>query len=232
MAIHLGLQGIQRERKLTKDESTLKDEQPAFETGYQRWFTEARQVVAQLIPHRLDDFERLYRTDPKRKTVQLTNFSIHDWLIGMRASKNPYTGETPFDDLAAVIMRFKAQIDILDSATARFESSLLEIRHLLRADLLDDELAEARDLLRNGYSRAAGAVAGVVLEAHLAQVAASHAITLRKKDPTIGDWNDALRQGIFLASLNGNSFSGWRTYETCATIRSHVNLPPRRFRSL
>jgi hypothetical protein len=47
--------------------------------------------------------------------------------------------------------------------------------------------------IRFGIQRGAGAIAGVVLEAHLAAVCGRRAIAIRKKDPTISDLNDALK---------------------------------------
>jgi hypothetical protein len=47
--------------------------------------------------------------------------------------------------------------------------------------------------LKHGFRRAAGAVAGVVLEKHLGQIAQNHKITLKKKDPTISELNDQLK---------------------------------------
>jgi len=46
----------------------------------------------------------------------------------------------------------------------RFESSLFDIRQLVQADLFDSELEAAEELAKNRFSRAAGAVAGVVLD--------------------------------------------------------------------
>ena len=42
---------------------------------------------------------------------------------------------------------------------------------------------------------AAGALAGVILEGHLQRVAANHKLTIPKRDPTIADLNDPLKQG-------------------------------------
>lgn len=60
-------------------------------------------------------------------------------------------------------------------------------------DLLDSELEAAGELLKHGFYRAAGAIAGVVLEKHLGQIAQNHKVTVKKKDPTIGELNDLLR---------------------------------------
>jgi len=42
--------------------------------------------------------------------------------------------------------------------------------------------------------RAAGTLAGIVLERHLGQVASNRRVKIGKKDPTIGDLNEALKK--------------------------------------
>jgi hypothetical protein len=89
-------------------------------------------------------------------------------------------------------MRFQTQRNILGAVKVRFESSLHDIRHIVQADLFNSELDAAKGLLKAGFQRAAGVVAGVVLERHLQDICAAHSITA-KKNPTIGDLNDALK---------------------------------------
>jgi hypothetical protein len=203
-------EGIQL-KKQTQAKKLVKG---SFSSNYQRWYTEAQAVVAQLIPARLDEFNMLYRADSRRKTFDVSTYSIQDWVTGVRARKNQYTGELPFDDLGVVIMRFQTQLEILKAARARFESSLLEIRQLLQADLFDSELDAARELLAKGFLRGAGGIAGVVLESHLAQVAVDHSIPLRKKHPSISDLNDALKQGQVI------EVPSWRAIQRLADLRN------------
>ena len=49
------------------------------------------------------------------------------------------------------------------------------------------------ELIRNKFIRAGGAVAGVVLEKHLAVVCDNHNLKLIKKYPTINDFNELLK---------------------------------------
>ena len=119
-----------------------------------------------------------------------------------------------FDGFSAVAMRFVNQLAILESVQARFESSLFDIRQLVQADLFDSELDAARELARRGFLRASGAVAGVVLEKHLGQVAANHGITTRKKNPTIGDFNDLLKDGGVL------DIPSWRQVQRLGDVRN------------
>lgn len=189
------LQLRKRDGKLTSKEVELRKKvEGSFDQKYQQWYTEAHAVIFQIIPNRLPEFETLYKGDGKRKAVGITTYNIQDWLIGMRATVNEFTGEKAFDDLATLVMRFKTQLEILKSAQVRFESALLDIKQLLQADMFDTELDTARELLKNGFSRAAGAVAGVVLEGHLLQVSVNHGITVKKKAPSINDHNNLLKE--------------------------------------
>lgn len=90
------------------------------------------------------------------------------------------------------------QASIVEGLANRFESTLFDIRTLVHADLLDDELESAEELNRKGFHRGAGAIAGVVLESHLASVCDRHSIRTKKSAPTISDFNDALKASSLL----------------------------------
>lgn len=166
---------------------------PTFDETYQGWYSEALAVIKQLLPDRVADFVRHYERPKTRKDITFENYTIEDALHGLRVTRG-WEKEVVVDSSAA-IPRVKQQLAILKAVKARFESSLFDIRKLVQADLFDSELDAARELLKNGFGRAAGAVAGVVLEKHLREVATSHNVILSKKAPSISDWNDALKQG-------------------------------------
>lgn len=196
-----------------KQKKIAKGLEGAFEKEYQRWYTESSAVIRQLIPDRLNEFEELYRGNGKRKGIESHTYQIQDWLNGVR-SGTKYDGEKYYDDFAIVSMRFRTQLGILRSAEARFETTLLDIRQLVQADLFDSELDAARELLKNGFGRGAGAISGVILERHLAQVVANHRITTRKKHPAISDLNDLLKGGGVLDVPN------WRFIQRLGDIRN------------
>lgn len=185
----------------------------ALEKDYQRWFTESCAVIKQLLPDRLTEFDHLYKGDGKRKEINSATFNIQDWLNGIRSGTNAY-GEKYYDDFAIVSMRFRTQHSILQSLESRFESTLFDIRQFVQADLFDSELDAARELMKHGFLRGAGAIAGVVLEKHLGQVAANHNITTRKKHPSISDYNDLLKNGGVL------DVPGWRQIQRLGDIRN------------
>ena len=93
----------------------------------------------------------------------------------------------------AAISRFNQQLSIVKTIRERFRSSLFDIRQLAQADLFDSELEAAKELAKNKFIRAAGAVAGVVLERHLKEVCGNHDVTIRRKNPQISDLNESLK---------------------------------------
>lgn len=199
--------------KVKLDAKQAEDVKNSFDRQYQRWYTEASAVIKQLIPERLAEFNQLYKGDAKRKEINLTTFNIQDWTNGIRAH-TAYDGKKAFDDYAAVSMRFQNQLRILMASERRFESSLLDMRQLVYADLLDSELEAAGELLKHGFHRAAGAIAGVVLEKHLGQIAQNHKVTVKKKDPTISEHNDLLK------SENVFEIPVWREIQRLGDLRN------------
>ena len=96
----------------------------------------------------------------------------------------------------------------------RFKSSLFDIRQIVQADLFDSELESAKALVKHGFLRAGGAIAGVVMERHLAEVCENHAIQLRKKTPVIADFNDELKKAEVI------DVPQWRFNQLLADIRN------------
>jgi hypothetical protein len=184
-----------------------------FEREYQSWYTQAASLIRQLIPDRLAEFQELYKGDGKGKATTVQTYHIQDWLNGVRSGKQ-YTGEKYYDDFAIITMRFGTQLSILQAVRTRFETSLYDIRQLVQADLFDSELDASRELLKSGFLRAAGAVAGVVLEKHLAQVSSNHAAVTRKAHPTISDFNDLLKaEGVL-------DVPAWRNVQRLGDLRN------------
>jgi hypothetical protein len=111
-------------------------------------------------------------------------------------------------------MRFRTQHSILKAVRSRFESSLHDIRQFIQADLFVSELDAAKELVKFGFLRAAGAVAGVVLEKHLEQVAINHMNPIRMKNPAISDLNDHLKKcGIIDVPM-------WRNIQFLGDLRN------------
>jgi hypothetical protein len=165
------------------------------------------------VPDRLLEFAQLYHGDGKRKVINSSTYNIQDWLNGVRAGEDNF-GRKIFDDFGTMFMRFQTQAGILNSARSRLKSSLFNIVQLTRADLFDSELDAARELLKAGFTRPAGMVAGVVLEKHLAQVCENHAIKPGSQKPTIATLNDALKNAEIL------DVPRWRQIQRLGDLRN------------
>lgn len=164
---------------------------PSFNVSYEAWYSECLALIRQVLPDRLTDFKEHFEAAKGRKDISYASYRIQDALKGLRVTRQPY--DDVVVDHKAAVPHFQQQIAILKAAQKRFESSLFEMRQLVQADLFDTEIESARHLLKNKFLRAAGAVAGVVLEKHLLQVCDDHKIKVTKKNPGINDLNQLLK---------------------------------------
>lgn len=187
-------------------------ELPKFGEEYQVWYSEAKSLIKQLLPDRLNDFVRHYEKPKPRKDIGFENYRIEDALQGLQITRGWEKIKVVGPEGA--IPHLRQQLAIVESVKARFESTLFDIRQLVQADLFDSELDAARELLRKKFLRAAGAVAGVVLEKHLAQVCANHSVTVAKKNPGIADLNGLLKDAGVI------DVPQWRFIQHLADIRN------------
>ncbi|HPO68177.1 MAG TPA: hypothetical protein PLE40_00270 [Candidatus Pacearchaeota archaeon] len=171
----------------------------SFRKNYEVWYSEALSLIRAVLPNRVDDFERYYyqKNEGCLKKCITHNFD--------EIFKNPV------DD---AILLFEGQLGIIKSAQKRFESSLFDIKQLVQADLFDSELDSARELNNKGFVRAAGALAGVVLERHLLDVCNNHKIKVAKKKPVLNDFNQLLKDNSVI------EIPTWRFIQHLADLRN------------
>jgi hypothetical protein len=185
---------------------------PEFREEYQQWYSEAKALVRQLLPDRLADFVRYYEKPKSRKDLTGENYKIEDYLQGIAVTRGREGEKVVGPD--AGIPQFSQQLAILKSVKARFKSSLFDIRQLVQADLFDSELDAAKELAKKKFTRAAGALAGVVLERHLEQVCHNHRIEVAKKNPSIADLSGALKDAGVI------EIAQWRFIQHLTDIRN------------
>lgn len=199
--------------KVSKDKTVdFKKKIPSFREKYQIWYSESLAIIKLLLPDRLNDFIKLYEKQKGRKEITYDNYVVEDYLQGLNVTMGWVKEKVVGPD--AAIPRFTQQLNILKSAKRRFESSLFDIKQLVQADLFDSELDAARELNKKGFSRGAGAVAGVVLEGNLSQVCENHKIKITKKNPTINDFNQALKDNGVI------EMHDWRFIQHLADLRN------------
>lgn len=184
----------------------------AFGTKYQHWYSSAYKIVEALAPERLPEFVSYYLIDPKRKVTDAGNYVLQDYIKGIGARTNHYD-KPLWDTNNLVALRVLNQLQILSSLSSRIESILQDVTGHLFAELQDAELVAATQLIKIS-KRAAGALAGVVLERHLQRTADNHKIPVGKKSPTISDLNDPLKNnGVYDTPV-------WRKVQLLADIRN------------
>lgn len=115
---------------------------PNFRDAYQGWYSEAKALIRQLLPDRIEDFARLYEKPKSRKAITYENYSIEDCLQGLNVTRTSGYQKEKVVGPDAAVPRIQQQVAIVEAAKARFESSLFDIRQLLQADLFDSELTQ------------------------------------------------------------------------------------------
>lgn len=166
-----------------------KEEEKQFQYDYQRWYTKCLTTVSTLAPDRLSEFKSYYEIDPKRKSLGYGTYVIQDYIKGVAPNSYQNPG---FDTRDETLKCFFNQLTILTSLEERINSILANIEGELYSELQDSEIIVARQLAKVSL-RASGALMGVVIEGHLQQVVANHAVKISKKNPTIAELNDPLK---------------------------------------
>ena len=144
-------------------------ENQAVDEPYQSWYSVARRVVEQLLPERLDEFTRYYALPPGEHTAWAYDCTIKELLLGQIA----YESEVHHANELG-LKRLRRQVAIVASCAGVLESALADIRWSIAVQVSDAELSEAQTLAKQGYYRAAGVLAGVVLERSLRRLAERH----------------------------------------------------------
>jgi len=187
-------------------------------TAYLRWDTQSLKIVQTLAPEKYERFVEFFQSNPNRK---LLDASIQEYVRAIADGASGYTEELPFSPQERARMRFLNQLQVLDELSFRIESVLADTESHLFADLQEKEL-EAAKALKPISLRAAGTLAGVVLERHLRRLALQHAVTIPKHDTTIRDLNDPLKLGKVY------DFATWREIQQlgdlchlCSHQRNH-----------
>jgi len=203
-------------KKLIDEKSYLQmlNNLPLFSEKYQDWYSESLSIIKLLLPDRMNDFVKLYEKPKGRKNINYGNYVIEDYLQGLTLNTTRGAYKEKVVGPEAAIPQFQQQLNILKSVKKRFESSLFDIKQLVQADLFDSELDAARELYKKGFTRGAGAVAGVVIESHLSQVCENHKIKVTKKNPTINDFSQLLKDNEVIETPT------WRFIQHLADLRN------------
>ena len=188
--------------------------------SYQEWYSKSILTLKQLIPERLLEFQKLY-IDEKRNAKEITylTYTISDYLLGLVITKG-WEKEEVINPFNAFASKFDQQIGILSSCIEIVDYKLSDIEGFLQSELFENELNTAKVMLKQKQIRLSGALAGITLETHLKKVCQNHLINLRKKNPTISDYNEALKSNGIVDLTN------WRLVQRLGDVRNlcvHAN---------
>ena len=192
----------------------MKTEMPIpFNRNYEVWYTEALQAIKLLVPDRRNDFSQLYKND-KRKRLDAQTYTISDAIADVTSTGGlGLVFEWDFGRANAA-PKMQQQVAILESAEKYVESVFYSMQFSLRADLFDSELDAAEELIKAEFFRAAGVMCGVVLEKNLANVCQQHVISLKKKSPTISEFNEELKNATVI------DMPTWRHIQMLGDLRN------------
>lgn len=180
-----------------------------FREKYEIWYSEAYYLIKQILSDRLKDFE-LYYENKKGDSLREALTYTPPRQEGVKMDLD----EIPANQIDYARSLFVNQLAIVKSAKKRFESSLFDLKQVVQADLFDSELDAAKELNEKGFTRGAGAIAGVVLEKHLAQVCENHNVKITRKNPSINDYNQPLKDA------NIFEIKDWRFIQRLADLRN------------
>lgn len=166
------------------------DKRKKFILEYETWYSKSLIYVKKINNDRVEDFKCLYKLE-KRKEITFATYTIADALKGVCV---PIRDIKPVSAYSKIIQ----QVSILKATKELLRTKVYQLQELLQADIFDNELSSAKELNKKGFYRAAGAICGVVLEEHFHNVLDKHNISISKKNPTINDYNDLLKNNAII----------------------------------
>ncbi len=182
----------------------------SFHLEYQKWYSRVLKVIEFLAPDRLNEFKSYYEVDTKRKSLGYGTYVIQDYIKGVVPNNRDYPN---FDSKSQALQNLYNQYTIFHSIWGRLDSAINDIKKSLFSELQDLELENAKSLLKINI-RAAGIIAGVILESYLHTIVESHKIKMSKKTPTFIDLNEALKSNQIY------DIATWRKISYLADIRN------------
>ena len=177
-----------------------------FIIDYHQWYASILALIEANMPSRLNEVIGLHERDHRKKDGEQR---IVDYLNHGRFS------ETEQYRIAQYITQLAA---IVCSIPHYMESRLFDIEIAVANHYVGDQLREAEILLKAGHVRAAGAIAGVLLERHLRLLCDHHTppITYGVKDG-ISKLNDKLRDATVFDTIQ------WRKVQWMGDVRNECD---------
>lgn len=201
--------------KKTKDLlRKMAEEISDFKKEYHVWYAQAHRTVEVLAPERLEEFDAFYSGNKNIKNIKdfsyLTAGMTH-FLQGITTTT--YSGKQSY--YGKFQSGLQQQIHILEAISTNIEDVLFNLKSSIYYGLYKTELDAAKELRKIQQLRAAGAIAGVVIEGHLKEILIKRGIPFKKKNPAISDYNEDLKEQKII------DVPMWRLIQRCGDIRNY-----------
>lgn len=145
-------------------------QQPKLRREYQIQYSQAHLLVKTHLPEREEEFSGLYYNPDSAWGKSHSGISTY-----LKLPRERELFEADLEQQRGILLAIPEIIELCS----------LEVAALVTADLVEGELKEADILLEHGFVRAAGAVAGVALEAHLKLLHKQSGHTYTDKDSIV-----------------------------------------------
>jgi hypothetical protein len=160
-------------------------------TTYPSWYRKALRLMHTWTGQRAHDATDPAWEGPYGKQAA-SDTSVSHASMGMAMPRN---SETMWRVRMTFLTRLSQQVSMLNAVRNGLEYVLADLQSTLYGEVGDHIQATAYELFRRGQPRAAGALAGVLLELHLAKVATKYRVSIRHTSPGLTTLNAALKRG-------------------------------------
>lgn len=190
---------------------------PEIQSTYNQWYTAVLPLIKLLVRERYNDFIDYFKLVKRKENYYNTfEYTISDYLNNDREILKAIDN---FDEFNTFSIKFKNQLAILNACIENIDNILFDIENVLQYNMYKSELEAAKGLLKKGFIRPAGALAGVVLERYLKEICLKHEIKLNKNKRTMAGYNEALKASNIIDQVF------WRNIQRLGDIRNCCDHP-------
>ncbi len=182
--------------------------------AYQIWYDSAYEWVRLLRPRKLEEFEELY-TGSKHAQNMGDLHPSHAGIKRFFQGQPIIIGNKVIDYFHNFNTSFNQQQDILIAIRDNFDNPLFNLETDIRHGVYESEMNIAKEFQEHENLRMAGAIASLVIEVHLKNIAIKHGIPIKEKTE-VSDYNNFLkRKGVCDSGLSDQIKSCKKTRNKC-----------------
>ena len=124
--------------EVLKKQNIKTEDLPSFKSEYQSWYTQALFLIKLVAPHRLNDFEELYKKK-KGKELNVDTYCLSDALLDISFTR----GVTVIAKPTSALGKMKQQVLILRSIKDLVQNHFYNLELEIHNDVMDSELDSA-----------------------------------------------------------------------------------------